>query len=526
MRRSVVALVLVLGALAARPDPAGAGAGRLRVCSVTINSDDEIRTFREHLPEPAFEFVELTELGPSEIRHGEPGWFRHACESGVRCDVLVVSGHFSDAYAGSFGTTFAGETGHSLALEALENRRCDGSCPGILEAPLEVFLFGCRTLADALESQALPPRDRELLERHGVSAAAAAEVLEAIRHRGEETSNERRMRFAFAGVPKIFGFSWTAPTGGPVAPLLASYFRGIGDYGAHLRGIERRRASGRDAAPNRELGRALRSHTFTATRGFRASDPELGHDAAACFLRSTRNPLGARLERSESRIAAAAFLPQLPAVAAAFGDVERGPIGAEERTSLDRIRAHEPTRAAVLDLVSETETPAIRLEALRIAGVIGWVAAAEGRRVRREIVLRTLEPPTYGEGRDLVCGIAPEALRRVDLRAAEVPPGLYGDEHGIAALACLRPGDPAIHARLAEALSDERPWIARAAANTLKAIKPSDVVVQIELARQLARSELDLRSSVEEALREIKPSSPEVLAAIREAAPSFPIDWF
>ena len=100
----------VLGALLwAITSPASVAAeGRFRVCSITINSDDEIRVFRKHLPQSQFEFVELTQPTSSEAVPGEPPWFAQTCQSGLRCDVLVVSGHFSDIYAGSYGTTFAG----------------------------------------------------------------------------------------------------------------------------------------------------------------------------------------------------------------------------------------------------------------------------------------------------------------------------------------------------------------------------------------------------------------------------------
>jgi hypothetical protein len=159
--------------------------------------------------------------------------------------------------------------------------------------------------------------------------------------------------------------------------------------------------------------------------------------------------------------------------------------------ALDRIRAHPAARDAALELVRGLENPVLRLEVVRVAKAVGWLDSEESLRVERDVVKRLLEPPTYGEGRDVVCGMESETLERIDLRAEELPPDVYDDEFAIQALGCLKPRDPKIHAALASVLSDSREWIARASAATLKAIAPSD---------------------------------PEVLAAIRARHPSFVSD--
>ena len=58
------------------------------VCTVTVNSPDEREVFRESLPADKFDFVELVE-------RGRPDWLASSCRKGVRCDVLMVSGHFA-----------------------------------------------------------------------------------------------------------------------------------------------------------------------------------------------------------------------------------------------------------------------------------------------------------------------------------------------------------------------------------------------------------------------------------------------
>lgn len=65
------------------------------ICAITINSDDEKKVFQNYTSKHPAKFnpvVELTTLGD------QSNWFKKACESGIKCDQLIISGHF----AGSF----------------------------------------------------------------------------------------------------------------------------------------------------------------------------------------------------------------------------------------------------------------------------------------------------------------------------------------------------------------------------------------------------------------------------------------
>src|SRR5215207_306037 len=64
-----------------------AAAQKKTVCTVTVNSADEKEAFRKALGPGQYDFVELVE-------HGRSDWLESACRGGVRCDVLVISGHY------------------------------------------------------------------------------------------------------------------------------------------------------------------------------------------------------------------------------------------------------------------------------------------------------------------------------------------------------------------------------------------------------------------------------------------------
>src|SRR6516225_11966613 len=89
MHRRSCALAAASLSLIAAACPVAAGPGKQTVCTITINSADEREAFRRNLPADRFDFVELLE-------RGRPDWLASACSARVKCDVLVISGHFDD----------------------------------------------------------------------------------------------------------------------------------------------------------------------------------------------------------------------------------------------------------------------------------------------------------------------------------------------------------------------------------------------------------------------------------------------
>ena len=445
----LAALIVLFTAVSALADD------RFTVCSVTINSDDEIRLFKKYLPASEFRFVELTAAAEAASPAASSPWLANTCDSGVSCDMLVVSGHFGNTWAGNYGTTFAGSSGMSLALTDLEQRRCDESCPGVVSDPLEVFLFGCKTLNDD-SGGALSGNDVAALARHDLSASAAARLLDEAENGGEDSSSRRRMQFVFGGVPRLYGFTDVAPAGRRVAPLLENYLQGVGDYAAHLRSLRAIRAEHASVPPNDRLAHALEPTCFTQTEGLDPHGADYARSAEACAVGDERRPIAGRGERVAGLLDSGRFLGSLSAIDRFLA---RNPVGLFDRG--------DGARVATRDLLGRLENPVLRLELLRVARRLRWVSDDESLAVERQVVLRLLRAPVYGEGRDLICGLGADSLSRIELRDEDVPLATYGDEYGIQALGCLKPSDERIRARLAQSASDSRDWIARSAATAL-----------------------------------------------------------
>src|SRR6202162_558990 len=228
-------------------------ADKKTVCSITVNSADEKETFRRSLPANRYEFVELVE-------RGRPDWLESACRQGIRCDVLVISGHYDG------GNEFFSEhldAREFLPVAEMERVSCSDSCPVLFSQLKEVYLFGCNTLNPEAVRSGSAEIGRSLV-RSGYSRADADRLSRALSARHGESSRDR-MRLIFKDVPAIYGFSSVAPLGPTAAFFLDRYFQS--GAGGEI-------GSGRASA--RMLGR-FAANSMVVTSGLSDSEPYAAH---------------------------------------------------------------------------------------------------------------------------------------------------------------------------------------------------------------------------------------------------------
>src|ERR1700682_3547062 len=239
-------------------------ADKKTVCTITVNSSDVKEAFRQSLPPDKFQFVELVERGRSD-------WLESACRQGVRCDVLVVSGHYDG------GNEFFSdklESREFLPVDEMERASCSDSCPGLFSQLKEVYLFGCNTLnAEAMRSAS--GEIARSLVRSGHSQMDADRLARGLGERHGE-SNRDRMRHIFKDVPLIYGFSSKAPLGPMAASTLDRYFQS--GSGGEI-------GSGR--ASSKLLGLFTPSSMTRAT-GLSDSDPDAGFRQDVCHFSDDR----------------------------------------------------------------------------------------------------------------------------------------------------------------------------------------------------------------------------------------------
>jgi hypothetical protein len=252
---------------------------RPTVCTVAINSTDEIEVFKKHLSKD-FDFIELTKYQPSGNSSDTSAWFGSACEAGVQCDVLLISGHFGGSF---FGT----KSGLTLPLEIITERSCRRTCDGMLKKPKEVFLFGCNTLGTKQGGDHRPTEEYiQVLVGHG-QGYAEAQRNAAVLHSPFGQGFADQMQRAFEGVGAIYGFDGIGPSGANVRASLDQYFQKVGDYQKHLEGVT--------TANNQVLASVMKQYTFVQKSSLQTNSTSYDVKQNICKIHDDQTPTGDRI---------------------------------------------------------------------------------------------------------------------------------------------------------------------------------------------------------------------------------------
>src|SRR5262249_8550034 len=177
---------------------------------------DEVEVFRSLLPRDQFDFIDLSPRSSGEPAAStrtastadpagpSPGqsWILDRCRPELQCDVVV--------YSAEVARRVFGQQGFSLSLQEREDAACQPRCQGLFHHPQEVFLLGCNTLATKDQDSRTPDAYLQVLLDHGFDRASAENVV-ALRYGPLGPSFREALRRAFAGVPRICGFSSAAP---------------------------------------------------------------------------------------------------------------------------------------------------------------------------------------------------------------------------------------------------------------------------------------------------------------------------
>ena len=201
----------------------------INVCTMTLNSSDEMKVFRSHLPSSQFRFIELVPNSSeySVEREGYRSWFTQACQGlKVNCDMLIISGHFAGMF---FGT----KNEYILSMSELERTACWNECPQIFDSLKEVFLFGCNTMAHKERLYRTPEEYLNVLLDYDLPKNIAEQVV-AGRFSVLDLSYKEKMEHIFSNETKIYGFTELSPLGSQVRWVLNEYLSGVkNEYGSY-----------------------------------------------------------------------------------------------------------------------------------------------------------------------------------------------------------------------------------------------------------------------------------------------------
>jgi hypothetical protein len=414
---------------------AATAAGKRTVCTITVNSSDEKEMFRQRLPASQYRFVELVERGRRD-------WLESACREGVRCDILIISGHFDGDNNGN-NVFYSDQLAASefLPVAEMERASCSESCPGLFSQLKEVYLFGCNTLNADTTGNASSEVARSLV-RAGHSPADARKVSEALQQIHAESSRDR-MRRIFSNVPAIYGFSSVAPLGPHAASLLGRYLQpsALSDVG-----------SGR--VSSRLLG-AFASESMISVSGLKDSDPRAKHRRDVCqFIDDRLTPADKlvfihgllRRDMAEVRI----FLERIEALFAGLTPADQ--------TDSRFLEAHAAiahdavARDAFMRFAADTDLPPIRARMIVLAAKLGWLSEGEMHaeliRMIGDLIARDAVGPSEV---DMICGLNRDHSLDGERGRLSLLPAAAHRVANSAVLGCL--GSPDGRARVLQALT-------------------------------------------------------------------------
>ncbi len=460
------------------------------VCTVTINSSEEKEVFKSYLGDD-FNFVELTQFATSGTN-----WFMKACQSGVECDILVISGHF--------GGSFFGLSSYSLSLSELQSRACQEVCDGLLKKPKEVFLFGCNTMAGKARDNRTPEEYTEILIEDGFSRRRAEQVS-AFRYSslGEQTQDRMKQVFPYS---RIYGFHSLAPSGKNIKPRLKSYFETIEDYLVHLDQFP-------TSKENKNWSSAMKGQWI------RSIDGSNEIENPACVLGEDK-PIYKKLmwidEVLSDEEKSLAYIPAIDIflrdLMKRFGGWDFFP--SEELSLLEWIQFNEKGRSKVDELL---EAPiagilSAQVSVLKFGQTVGWYDREAYLQKFKVLISDIFRKNLDLEEKDLICSSG----GTIDFSLEDLPEERW-NRYTIIALGCIKPASAEVHLALAKALEDPERRVRVSVAETLGKIKPEASEVHLALAKALEDPERRVRVSVAEALGKIKPQSSKVHLALAKA---------
>ncbi len=385
-----VSAVLSLPSVAAAgPAPADT---RQTVCTITINSSDEKEALRRRLPESRFRFVEL-------VQPGKRDWLNEACRTPVRCDVLVLSGHYDGRSVFYSDRPEDRRYREFLPVADLERQSCSASCPTLFSQLKEVYLFGCNTLNPAPQSRTTAEIQRSLL-RSGARSSSDAQRRTRAMSTGLDGGSRDRMREVFAGVPVIYGFRSLAPVGEVAGPVLERYLKDGGS-----------REVGRGVVSRRLLSR-FSAHGLASAPGLTGRDPLTEARREICTFADDRVAPATKLDFAHGVVQqdlprTLLHLDRIRRLMAGLDDAARRTPAVAQ--ALKAIAADAPAKDRFLAQARRVEQADLRVDLIDLGHELGWLTPVERRHERVDLVGALQARPSLSlSDVDLVCDLNEE----------------------------------------------------------------------------------------------------------------------
>lgn len=409
---------------------------KFTICAITINSDDEKKLFSAEANKNPAKFnpvVELTDFGGSD-------WFNKACQSGIRCDQLVISGHF----AGSF----FGETGKSLPLEDIEKAGCSNKCKNILSDPYEVFLFGCNTLAGKSEDHRTPEQYLQVLLADNIPLAEASMIVEA-RYGAVGDSFKAGMQRAFSGEKKkLYGFDSVGPSGKNVKGFLQNYFSKT-NQAAQLEKLQAKRMLDKVDESNKMLATSLKTTAFVECEAGDMNDPVM---KKICSLKDENLSVDNKLALVTELMGSENYLMYLPGINKFLQENPPKSFNEAQKKEFSALTNNEVMKGQVLSLIDKTKTLGLKAEWMGFAMNLGYMDEAQMKEGLKKEVARSFTKPLTDADVDVFCSLDYSMVTKLEVKFSDIKKKNFS-QNDVDALTCLNVFDDAAYTHMSQQLA-------------------------------------------------------------------------
>ena len=411
--------------------------GKYQVCSITINSSDEIEVFKKRLGTRDFEFVELVPLSV-ETRPNNIHWFTNACNKGYECDILLISGHFG-------GLFFGEKNNYILPVDIMEKQSCSKSCTGVLSGLKEVFLFGCNTLAGKNSDSRTPEQYLKVLLDHDM-ARDMAETVVAARYLPFGLSFQEQMQLVFSYLVAIYGFTSLSPLGAHIRGPLNNYITEVERYyGSYKTYLDQKAPPSRNSFIYPTIG-----GTVAEVKGIGPDNPQKPLFQKMCHLYTDTTQSVEGMQVVEGLMNAGEG-PKSYLAIKDFMSRNRNLTG-ESEVVLNRIKNNSVFKREFHALYSQISSrlPYVRIQFLNFLNFFDWVSDTFYRAELKTNTLKMIQNPT-SEAYDFVTALVYDEkipLGELKLGASDIPRGFYRTIWSPLILETLKMQDYLAHRRL------------------------------------------------------------------------------
>lgn len=356
------------------------------VCSMTLNSSEERKIFEDQMKKNPSKFNPIVEL----TSFGDKDWFSKACATGIKCDQVLVSGHFA--------STFSGTSGKKLPLKTMEKAGCSNTCDGILDHPYEVFLFACNAMATKALDRRTPESYLETLLKDGYERSGAEFAVEE-RYGKSGDDNKTRIERAFRGRRKqVYGFDSVGPSGKSVDRLLKDYFSKT----SLLEGLEKAEAARAmklvDSA-NEMLADSMDITDFAQCTAGRDDEK----DRRICKLLHDQISVTDKLDVLTDAFTQEDWIKYVPTMNTFLKANPPSTYTKDQRETFNELMRNKVLKGQVKNMVKDTKSLVVQMEWIKFAKNFNYITEAEEAQYLSTTLNRMLAKGLTASDAKLIC---------------------------------------------------------------------------------------------------------------------------